>query len=212
MEAPVSETDPLGPGFADAVQQSQAIFRRVLDAMARPGTCHQIPEMPFMPAPLNAASTAIVLTLLDDSTPVWLDPEADSKPVRDFLSFHCGCPIVAEPRQGAFALIAGTLPPLDMFNAGTDEFPENSTTLIVQVNAVEDGDDIHLSGPGIEDVTTIGDPGLADSFWQQRAEMGVLYPCGVDLILTAAHRLACLPRSVHRVDLGATTANGGKPN
>lgn len=208
----MSETDPLGPGFADAVQQSQAIFRCVLDAMARPGTCHQIPEMPYMPAPLNAASTAIALTLLDDSTPVWLDPMADNKPVRDFLSFHCGCPIVEAPKEGVFALIAGTLPRLDLFNAGTDEFPENSTTLIVQVNAVADGDDINLSGPGIENVATIGDPGLADSFWQQWAEMGVLYPCGVDLILTAEHRLACLPRSVRRVGPDGTTASAGRVN
>ena len=208
----MSDTDPLGPGFADAVQQSQAIFRRVLDAMARPGTCHRIPDMPYMPAPLNAASTAIALTLLDDSTPVWLDPAADSKAVRDFLSFHGGCPIVEGPSEGAFALIAGTLPPLDLFNPGTDEFPENSTTLIVQVTAVEDGDDISLSGPGIESITTIGDPGLADSFWRQWAEIGALYPCGVDLILTAEHRLACLPRSVRRVDGGGTAASGGKVN
>jgi len=208
----VSESDPLGPGFADAVQQSQAIFRRVLDAMARPGTCHQIPDMPYMPAPLNAASTAIVLTLLDDSTPVWLDPAADSEPVRTFLSFHCGCPIVETPKEGVFALIAGTLPPLDLFNPGTDEFPENSTTLIVQVTSVEDGNDICLSGPGIEDVATIGDPGLAESFWREWSEMGALYPCGVDLILTAEHRLACLPRSVRRLGPDGTPATGGKVN
>lgn len=208
----MSESDPLGPGFADAVQQSQAIFRRVLDAMARPGTCHHIPEMPYCPAPLNAASTAITLTLLDDSTPVWLDPAADGKPVRDFLSFHCGCPMVDAPDEAAFALIAGPLPPLDTFNTGTDEFPENSATLIVQAKAVEDGGDIPLAGPGIESIATIADPGLADSFWQEWAEMDALFPCGVDLILTAGHRLACLPRSVRRVAPGSTPTNGGRAN
>ena len=93
--------DELAPpsGFADAVQQSQAIFRCVLDAMARPGTCHEIPDMPYAPPPLNAASTANALTLLDDSTPVWLDPIADTAPVREFLAFHCGCPIVATPND-----------------------------------------------------------------------------------------------------------------
>lgn len=210
MEPPVSESDPLGPGFADAVQQSQAIFRRVLDAMARPGTCHEIPELPYCPAPLNAASTAIALTLLDDSTPVWLDPAAGNQHVRDFLAFHCGCPTVDAPSEAAFALIAGPLPPLDTFNPGTDEFPENSTTLIVQVTTVASGDDIALAGPGIEDVTTISNPGLADDFWQERAAMDALFPCGVDLILTAGRRLACLPRSVRRIAPGNASTNRGR--
>jgi alpha-D-ribose 1-methylphosphonate 5-triphosphate synthase subunit PhnH len=210
METRVSDTDPLGPGFADAVQQSQAIFRCVLDAMARPGTCHAIPDMPYMPAPLNAASTAIALTLLDDSTHVWLDPAADSKPVRDFLAFHCSSPIVAAPDKGTFALIAGGLPALDRFNPGTDEFPENSTTLIVQVDAVETGDDIFLSGPGIETASGIADPGLGDGFWQEWSEMSVLYPCGVDIILTAAQHIACLPRTVQRVT--PASPNGGRAN
>lgn len=212
METTVSDIDPLGPGFADAVQQSQAIFRCVLDAMARPGTCHEIPDMPYMPAPLNAASTAIALTLLDDSTPVWLDPAADNKPVRDFLAFHCSSPIMDAPDKGTFALIAGPLSSLDRFNPGTDEFPENSTTLIVQVDTVEAGDDIFLSGPGVETLNGIADPGLSNGFWQEWSDMSALYPCGVDLILTAAHRVACLPRTVQRVAPGSPSPTGGEAN
>ncbi|MEM9682142.1 MAG: phosphonate C-P lyase system protein PhnH [Pseudomonadota bacterium] len=200
MQEPISDEEPLGSGFADAVQQSQQIFRQVLDAMARPGTKQEIPAMPYAPAPLNAASTAIVLTLLDESTPVWLDEAADNDTVRTFIAFHCGCPIVADPGEASFALIAGALPSLDRFNQGNDEFPEDSSTLIVQVETVSAGTDLFLAGPGIEDENGISDPGLPDSFWEEWAEMDTLLPCGVDLVLTADHSLTCLPRSVRRVE------------
>lgn len=208
----MSDLGPMGTGFADAVQQSQAIFRCVLDAMARPGTCHAIPEMPYTPEPLNAACTAIALTLLDDSTPVWLDAGSDTQPVRDFLAFHCGCPIVTAPSDGAFAIVAGVIPPLASFNPGSDEFPENSTTIIAQVENLEPGDAIALSGPGIDGVTGIDDPGLSEDFWQQRTELEILYPCGIDVILTAQHRLACMPRSVQRVGFGITKTAEGSDN
>lgn len=208
----MSDLGPMGTGFADAVQQSQAIFRCVLDAMARPGTCHEIPEMPYAPPPLNEASTAIALTLLDDSTPVWLDPIADTVPVREFLAFHCGCPIVGAPNDGSFAIVAGTVPPLEAFNPGSDEFPENSTTIIAQVETVQSGDVIALSGPGIDGIAAISDPGLSENFWLQKAELELLYPCGIDLILTAQHRLTCMPRSVQRVLPDATPSNQGADN
>lgn len=205
----MSDMGPMGAGFTDAVQQSQAIFRRVLDAMARPGTCHEIPDMPYTPAPLNAACTAIALTLLDDSTSVWLDPAADTGPVRDFLAFHSGCPIVTNPDQGAFAIVCGDMPRLDSFNPGSDEFPENSTTIIAQVASVETGKAIVLSGPGIDGISAIENPGLPEEFWQQRAELEPLYPCGVDIILTAARSLACIPRSIQRVPAGGTAPTTG---
>lgn len=200
MQDSVSDGEPLGSGFADAVQQSQAIFRQVLDAMARPGTSQDIPPMPYAPAPLNAASTALALTLLDESTPLWLDEPADNDTVRKFIAFHCGCPIVENPGEASFALITGTLPPLDKFNQGNDEFPEDSSTLIIQVETVGEGTDVFLAGPGIEDKNGIRDPGLPNGFWEEWAEMETLLPCGVDLVLTADHSLACLPRSVRRLE------------
>jgi alpha-D-ribose 1-methylphosphonate 5-triphosphate synthase subunit PhnH len=202
MEVPMSDTGSMGAGFADPVQHSQAIFRCVLEAMARPGISREIPVMPYAPAPFNAASTAVALTLLDDSTPVWLDAAANSASVREFLAFHCGCPIVERPNEAVFAMVAGPIPSLDRFDNGSDEFPENATTVIVQVAALEPGNDICFAGPGIQDVAFMADPGMADSFWREWSAMGALYPRGVDLILTARHRLACMPRTVRRIEPG----------
>lgn len=212
VERSLPSDGPLEIGFADAVRQSQAIFRRVLDAMARPGTCHRLDDAPSGIGALDAASTAIALTLLDESTQVWLDAAADTADVRTFLSFHCGCPFAESPSEAAFALVAGAMPPLDRFNSGTDEFPESSTTVIAQVTAVEAGDGIVLAGPGIESVIGISDPGLTDTFWQEWEAMRVLYPRGVDVILTAGESLACLPRSVRRVARNGSTTNEGKAN
>lgn len=209
---PVSEIGPIGAGFADPVQHSQAIFRCVLDAMARPGVSREIPVMPYAPAPLNAASTAVALTLLDDSTTVWLDAAANTDAVRDFLAFHCGCPIVAQSNEAAFALVAGPMPSLDSFDSGSDEFPENSATVIVQVAALESGSDVCFAGPGIKNFAFMGDPGMADGFWREWSDMGALYPRGVDLILTARSKLACMPRTVQRIEPGRAPVSERKPD
>jgi alpha-D-ribose 1-methylphosphonate 5-triphosphate synthase subunit PhnH len=185
--------------YTDSVRQSQATFRHILDAMARPGTCHRIADAPNAVGALNAASTAVALTLLDESTPVWLDDEADTPALRTFLSFHCGCPFVVSSGEAAFALIAGQIPDLECFNPGTDEFPEISATVVAQVAAVDTGADLFLAGPGIQTVAGLADPGLPASFWRAWDEVAALYPCGVDVVLTAGERLVCLPRSVRRV-------------
>jgi alpha-D-ribose 1-methylphosphonate 5-triphosphate synthase subunit PhnH len=181
------------PGFADPVGEAQATFRAVLDAMARPARLHRVGERLTAPAPLDPATAAVLLTLVDNETPLWLDPAV--APARDWLAFHCGAAIIEVPNQAAFA-IALSMPDLGALSAGTHEAPEESATLILQIAALGTGARYRLFGPGLREPAVLAASGLPADFaaiWQRNHAQ---YPCGVDIILCAGATLAALPRSV----------------
>ena len=188
----MSETVAL-PGFADPVGEAQATFRAVLDAMARPGRLHRAGAQLRAPEPLDQATAAVLLTLVDNETPLWLDPAAGA--ARGWLAFHCGAVIVDAPDKAAFAL-ALSLPDLAALPAGSHEAPECSATLVLQIAALGSGTRYRLSGPGLREPTLLAATGLPEGFaavWQGNH---ALYPRGVDIILCAGDTLTALPRSV----------------
>jgi alpha-D-ribose 1-methylphosphonate 5-triphosphate synthase subunit PhnH len=182
----------LTAGFTEPVLDAQRCFRAVLDAMARPGRVQRLPGLPEPPTPLGAAAAAVLLTLADADTPVWLDVGAAAEA---WLRFHAGAPIVAAPAEAAFLLASGKPPPLHDLAQGTEEEPHRSATLILQVTTLEEGVGWRLTGPGIEHAHRLRVTGLPEGFaaaWQvNRAR----FPCGIDLILCAGDRLAALPRT-----------------
>lgn len=190
-------SDGLLPGFTDPVMQSQKIFRLLLEAMARPGTMVELPLSVTAPAPLDPATAAAALTLLDYETPLWLDETAGTEAVASYLRFHCGCPLVHHRDRAAFAIIAdpARLPPLASFNLGSDEYPDRSTTLIIQVPSLTTGDALALSGPGIRDSITLAASGFPKEFRQWMADNHELFPRGVDIFFTCGTLIAGLPRS-----------------
>ena len=185
------------PGFADPVAEAQATFRAVLDAMARPGRLHQAGERLAAPAPLDQATAAVLLTVADNETPLWLDQAA--APARDWLAFHCGAAIVATPDQARFA-VALSWPDLTCFPAGSHEAPEDSATLILQVAALGRGARYRLSGPGLREPAKLSISGLPSRFIGQWQANHAQFPRGVDIILCAGTALAALPRSVAIVE------------
>jgi alpha-D-ribose 1-methylphosphonate 5-triphosphate synthase subunit PhnH len=161
--------------------------------MARPGKLHVVGERLVAPAPLHSATAAVVLTLVDNETPLWLDPDAAA--ARDWLQFHCGADVVATPAWANFA-VALSLPELSGLALGTDEAPEDSATLILQVAEIGNGVRYRLSGPGLREPATLSVSGLPPKFasaWQQNH---ALYPRGVDIILCSGNTIAALPRSL----------------
>jgi alpha-D-ribose 1-methylphosphonate 5-triphosphate synthase subunit PhnH len=192
----------LGVGFADPVLDSQRAFRSILDALAHPGRVVTLSGPGAAPLPLGPASTAVCLTLLDFETPLWLDDRAATGPAREFLRFHCGAPLVAAPGDARFALITDltAMPPLAAFDAGTDERPDRSSTLVVQVGELHEGIGRRLRGPGIDSEARLDVDGVPGAFWNAvRANAG-RFPRGVDLLLCADHRLAALPRTTRVED------------
>ena len=180
------------PGFADPVAGAQACFRAVLDAMSRPGTVRAAGVGLAPPAPLAPATAAVLLTLVDADTPLFL-PLALS-PAADWVVFHCGTAMAAE--DAARFIVAERLPDLGALSAGTDDGPEDSATVILQVPGLDGPPIFRLSGPGIETVATLPGCGLPADFPARWARNRALFPRGVDLILCAGERLAALPRGV----------------
>ena len=181
------------PGFADPVLGAQACFRAVLEAMARPGSVHAAGEGLTPPAPLDCATAAVLLTLVDGEAPLWLD--AACAPARAWIGFHCGAATISAIGRAAFAL-ATVAPPLDQLDAGSDEAPEASATLILQVRGLGSGRKLRLSGPGLPAPALLAVDGLPAGFVAAWAANHALYPRGIDIILCAGTRLAALPRSV----------------
>ena len=188
-------------GLAEPVHGAQAVFRAVLQAMSRPGDVVDLSVSPDAPAPLNAAAAAVCLSLLDFETPLWVGGEGDLSLAQGYLAFHTGAPRVTDSAQADFALVTdgAALPPLDWFRTGTDELPEASTTVIVQVLdivAAERGAAAWtLTGPGIECATGLTVTGVRDDLPADLAHNAGLFPRGVDLIFCAGARLAALPRT-----------------
>ena len=180
------------PGFAAPVAGAQACFRAVLDAMAHPGRIVAAGAGLSPPAPLALATAAVLLTLVDVDTPVFLDDAAAE--AADWVRFHCGC-MLNEPARAAFAVCLA-LPPLERFDWGTHDRPEASATLIVQLPHFGTGPRLRLAGPGLRDAQTVCLGPLPGDFPARWRANRAAFPRGVDLVLCAGAQLAALPRSV----------------
>lgn len=184
--------------FSDPVMAAQAAFRAVLDATARPGKIVATTQPLTPPAPLAPGAAAIALTLCDHDTPVWLDAQLTAVPaVTEWLRFHTGARIADDAANAAFAFVADAtaLPPLDRFNPGTLEYPDRSTTIVLQVESFAAGRGLVLSGPGISGQHAVRVTGLPADMPERLAANRRLFPRGVDLLLVCGADVMALPRT-----------------
>jgi alpha-D-ribose 1-methylphosphonate 5-triphosphate synthase subunit PhnH len=187
------------PGFNDAVHDAQRTFRALLDALARPGIV-QTTATVTPPAGLTIACAVAGLTLLDLETTVWLQ-SGTSDAVRAWLLFHTGCRFTEAPQDADFAIITNlsTMPPLAAFHWGTAEYPEGSTSLLIQLPSLTGATTVNLQGPGIRQAIALQTP-LGPHFWQQWQEMTASYPLGLDAWCLADHQVVGLPRTARVID------------
>jgi alpha-D-ribose 1-methylphosphonate 5-triphosphate synthase subunit PhnH len=192
-------------GFAEPVFDSQSTFKAVMDAMARPGSISEIKAAAAPPLPMGSGAGAIALALCDHDTLVYLTPAMIEAGVQSWLAFHSGALVTGERSEAAFAFVeAGTpLPPLSTFAAGSQEYPDRSTSVVFEVTALVGGQPLMLEGPGIDGPLDIAPAGLPAHFEAMWAENRALYPRGVDLVLAAGSRILCLPRTVKIKKKGA---------
>ncbi len=189
-------------GFESPVFGAQAAFRSVMDAMARPGTIVDLAEPVSAPAPLETAAAAFLAALADYDSPVWFEVE-DAEAASAWVEFQTGAPVMADPQQAAFAVLARGSAVTDWrrFSIGTSSYPDASATLLLPVEALEDGAELLLTGPGIETQARIAPRGLPEGFVAAMQANAALYPLGLDILLVCGSRVSALPRTTRLTEV-----------
>lgn len=190
-------------GFSEPVFDSQKVFRAVMMALAYPGKAQWIgksPEesmgLPTMPG-LHSASLAWLLALADVDTPIWLEERLRDRELASYLRFHTGAEVTTERQHASFGLFSAGYcgEYFADFPLGTDACPELSATLLIQVHSFTSGVPRIIAGPGIATTQVLRINGLPETFWKEWHANQALYPCGIDVLLTAGDQIMGLPRS-----------------
>jgi alpha-D-ribose 1-methylphosphonate 5-triphosphate synthase subunit PhnH len=199
MTAATHNLSALGAGFSNESLGSQEVFRSVLHALSHPGVPQTVAHDAQVPATGHGAAAAALLALLDSECTLWLSPRLAASAAGTWLRFHTGCQLVDAPEQARFLWVAAgdALPTLASLPLGSDEYPDQSATCVVDV-ALPDTvaeNAWRLTGPGIRDVQTLQVAGLPEDFGRQWADNHAAFPRGVDLLLASATQLVGLPRT-----------------
>ncbi|HEY4069790.1 MAG TPA: phosphonate C-P lyase system protein PhnH, partial [Burkholderiaceae bacterium] len=121
-------------GFADPVHDAQRTFRQVLEALSRPGVVQRLSiaarSSPSAPEAIAATGlpsegvAALLLTLTDAETSLFMTPACASPRARRYLSFHTGVREAERADTADFIVAHGNeldAHSLDAFEFGTDE-------------------------------------------------------------------------------------------
>jgi alpha-D-ribose 1-methylphosphonate 5-triphosphate synthase subunit PhnH len=192
----------LPAGFADKVLSAQSTFRCVMNAMARPGSVQRIVSAAGTPPAMMRGTAAMALTLFDHDTPVWLDARMSATAdVANWLKFHTSAPVVADSSIAGFALVGDpeSLAPLDRFVFGSNEYPDRSTTLILQVESLTNGPAVELRGPGIDGTAALRASIQPHDLFERLAINATLFPRGIDVVLVHDDSIVAIPRTTRLV-------------
>lgn len=186
--------------FTDAVHDSQFCFRRLLKAMSEPGTLVELDRCNGFGSMMPATSQ-VLLALADNSTSLWMSQafSQDSAATQN-IHFHIGASINAAPEKASFAAIAKLdLPALNVedlaFNTGNEEYPDRSTTVVIETDSLSSGQRFKLSGPGIQGEQHIRLGNLPAVLKNKLLTQGEIFPLGLDYIFVSGEQVVAIPRS-----------------
>jgi alpha-D-ribose 1-methylphosphonate 5-triphosphate synthase subunit PhnH len=202
-----AELSDLGAGFSDMSLGSQSVFRSALEALSYPGRPIQLAVTFEAPKAAHASSSGLLLALLEPGSLLWLSPSLVNTDAAAWITFHTGCKITPAQHQADFAWIKNwdELPLLVNFSLGTDEYPNHSTTCVIDVASETTtgarAPSITLTGPGIAQASTINQLSATrvqlEEFVQQWNQNHTSFPRGVDVFFATHTGLIGLPRTTH---------------
>ncbi|MES9859432.1 MAG: phosphonate C-P lyase system protein PhnH [Candidatus Thiodiazotropha sp. LLP2] len=171
---------------ADVQQQT---YRSLLDAMSHPGIVKPI----LWQEEGSVSTTAVLAALLDCE--VTLSDHDNLLCQQDWLRLQVE---KAEPDQADYILCKAVNAPEFVPKLGTLTSPEQSATLILQLDTLVDGElKFQLSGPGVDGQISSAVSGLHEEWLSRRQEWVYAFPLGVDILFVDQSGVMALPRTTH---------------
>lgn len=174
---------------------STAVFRVLLEALARPGRPLELPELAMDPRLPNAL--LLPLALADLGTSFWvhgLYDERERKLAADVVREATGARLAA-PNVATFVVCLDGDPSVpSRVRIGSELAPEAGVKMAVQVENFATGAPISITGPGIAEafITTVG----LDRAFLKALRNRNQPPVGIDTwVFDRHHRVLALPRS-----------------
>ncbi|MEH2919629.1 phosphonate C-P lyase system protein PhnH [Samsonia erythrinae] len=182
-------------GFSDPVTDAQQSFRAILTAMSEPGHLVTLNTDLCWPG-LSPAACAVLLTLSDHDTPLYLAPSFCQTTLQENLRFHTGAVLTQDASHAAYALLDADFSPalLRHFSIGSTESPDQSTTVIMALPDFNGGHSMTLSGPGIKTTRTLSAQ-LPEALIHYLCHRPTHFPQGLDFIFTCGEQLLAIPRT-----------------
>jgi len=191
----------------DEIYDSQAVFRVLLDALSRPGSVLQLPQVQYPGAPKGFCRPAlsVLKTLCDHRVTFAVGSAMRTADLVRYLEINLATRHETTG-EADYALFDGRTYDDDFrrLKRGTAEVPETSATALVCVDWLAEGRADRpepsfragLAGPGIEGRTVLHAVGLHPGYVAARAQATRGYPEGIDLLLVdTSGRLAGIPRT-----------------
>ena len=204
------ELSEIGTGFSDISLGSQSVFRAALEALSYPGRSVPLEVTFEAPKAAQTSSSGLLLALLEPGSLLWLSPSLASTDAATWIVFHTDCKITQQQHEADFAWIKNwdELPLLENFALGTDEYPDHSTTCVIDLALPTSSSistpSLTLTGPGIAHHSTIdllsATSAQAEDFVRQWTQNHSCFPRGVDIFLATSTGLIGLPRTT-RIDI-----------
>jgi len=116
------------------------------------------------------------------------------------LRFHNGIRFSDECDHADFVICNEIdRPALEELKQGSERYPEDSCTLIIQCQSFYRGIVYNTSGPGIDKNRKVRCSGFNGTLLHQRKKLNQRFPLGIDLILVSGSEFFCIPRTTDLV-------------
>ncbi len=184
------------------VFDSQKIFRKIMDSMARPGKINNLDDLDINPpSGLNKSSALIGFALLNSDVTFFTLNNQDE--VNEYIKINTSSVPVSKVENAGYIFIKGNASGEIIRNArkGELEYPEDGATIIIDVEKivkapVDKTFELILKGPGVKSEETVYIKGITYEILEEVKLANNEYPLGVDIILSDSDaNILCIPRT-----------------